>query len=142
MADPVAVDQSDGMGPTDPHAVDPHAIATRLAAVETELAAAAGSSSLCALSRSGEQVDGVKHLEGRMAALMELRRTLRRGGVIKVVVAELLSSWRAALDDVRRRDQGPSWVAYRAGGVDELLSVAEELETAVPDAAPPGAGPG
>ena len=94
----------------------------RLGAVEAELTAAAGGASLCSISRSGGgSVPTVKYLEGRMAALLELRRTVRRtsdDGADPVAAAR--TEWTTALEDLRRRDAGPDWLAYRAGGVDEL----------------------
>ena len=47
-----------------------------LADADGDLIAAVGDASLCAISKSGDRVDGVKYLEGRSAALREYRREL------------------------------------------------------------------
>ena len=95
-----------------------------LASANRDLMDAVGDSSLCAVSRSDGRVDGVKYLEGRTAALRELRREADRRG--ESVLADVAAEWRAQLDRVRERDMGPDWLAYRAGGVDVLV----ELESA------------
>lgn len=110
-------------------------LATRRHAVEAELAAAAGDVSLCTISRSGGPVDGVKHLEGRLAALAQVERAIRGGGRPDAdVLRAALAEWREALDDVRSRDAGRGWVAYRAGGVDELAEALSDVGT--PDVSP------
>jgi hypothetical protein len=98
-------------------------VEARLAPLEVELIAAAGGS-LCAISRSVGSVPAAKYLEGRLAALMALRRAMRGGESSQAALAALLGDWRRGLEDVTARDAGPDWRAYRAGGVDEL----EELE--------------
>ncbi|MFO7960627.1 MAG: hypothetical protein R6U94_06760 [Nitriliruptoraceae bacterium] len=105
---------------------------SRLARLEEDLTAAVGDASLCAISRSAGSVPAAKHLEGRLAALMALRRSLRRGDRLEASLAELLDGWRRDLDDVTARDAGDDWRAYRAGGVDELVELADRL--AGPDA--------
>ncbi len=100
----------------------------RLAAVEAELTAAAGDVSLCTISRSGGPVDGIKHLEGRMAALAEARRATRHElDPDPATVESIASRWRDQLVAVRERDAGRGWVAYRAGGVDELGDLLADL---------------
>ena len=100
-------------------------IAERRAAVERELVAAAGDDSLCAVSKSGGEVDAVKYLEGRMAVLMQLGGVLRRHGDVATAIAEMLSDWSAQLTSVQERDAGRGWIAYRAGGVDELSGLTD-----------------
>lgn len=100
----------------------------RRAVVEEQLGAAAGARSLCAISRSGGQVDGVKYLEGRLAALREVRRALKECRTPETLVAERRAEWQAELDRVRAADAGRGWVAYRAGGVDELDELATRPE--------------
>lgn len=100
----------------------------RLAAVEAELTAAAGDVSLCTISRSGGPVDGIKYLEGRMAALAEARRATRHEPESDLaLVASIASAWRDQLAAVRERDAGRGWIAYRAGGVDELDDLLVDL---------------
>lgn len=115
----------------------------RLSAVEDELRAAAGGASLCAISRSGGgKVPLVKHLEGRMAVLLQLRRHLRRNGPDDAVgaVSLLAGTWQTELAAARQRGVGPDWLAYRSGGVDELEALSRELETVPPETVPPATG--
>lgn len=112
-ADPLEADQLEA---------DP--LEARLAELEVELAAAVGSDSLCAISRTAGSVPAAKYLEGRLAALMALRRSLRGGESRTAALAALREEWHRGLEDVTARDAGADWQAYRAGGVDEL----EELE--------------
>lgn len=99
-------------------------VEARLASLQEELAAAVGDGSLCAISRSAGSVPAAKYLEGRLAALMALRRAMRGGEASQTALAALLAAWRNGLAGVTARDAGPDWRAYRAGGVEEL----EELE--------------
>lgn len=99
------------------------AIAERRARVEQELTAAAGGASLCSISRSAGPVPGLKWLEGRMAALMELERASRRGvGGIDVAI-EAHDRWSERLRSAQQRGMGADWTAYYAGGVDELAEL-------------------
>ena len=102
----------------------------RLDQLQEELAAVVGDTSLCAISRSAGSVPAAKHLEGRAAALMALRRALRRGEQLPGPLTTLLHEWRRALDDVTARDAGADWRAYRAGGLDELKELADRLADA------------
>ena len=101
--------------------------------VETELTAAAGDASLCSISRSAGSVPGVKYLEGRMAALREIERARRAGQDLATTAAATLGRWTGRLEDSHTRNMGPDWVAYHAGGVDEL----DELVAALAEPAPP-----
>lgn len=101
-------------------------VARRRAEAEAELSQAAGDRSLCAISTAGGRVDGVKHAEGRLAALMDVQRAVRRGDDPGAAAHSVLAAWTEALGKARD-GWGPSWVAYRAGGVDELDALAAEL---------------
>ena len=94
----------------------------RLAALMPQLATTAGEASLCMISRSTGPVDGVKYLEGRMAVLSELKRAVRRepAAALAVVADPIARQWRTDLELQRERGAVRGWVAYRAGGVDEL----------------------
>jgi hypothetical protein len=92
-----------------------------LAAANRDLMGAVGDSSLCAVSRSGDRVDGVKYLEGRTSALRELRRKVGDEGA--AAVDSVAAEWQRQLDRVQERDMGPDWLAYRAGGVDVLAEL-------------------
>jgi hypothetical protein len=95
----------------------------RLADLERQLGRLAGDASLCAISKSGGQVDGAKYLEGRMVAVLEVRRAVRRGGDLAAQAAAALEDWTSELDAARARALGRGWIAYRAGGVDELTEL-------------------
>ena len=94
----------------------------RLAELMPRLAAASGGASLCMISRSTGPVDGAKYLEGRMAALSELKRGVQRspGSSLAVVADPIIRGWRSDLALQQERGATRGWVAYRAGGVDEL----------------------
>ena len=102
-----------------------------LADTERDLVAAVGSSSLCAIGKSGARLDGVKYLEGRSAALREFRRHL---GDTSGPEAhhEVEQRWRDHLRLALDRNMGPDWVAYRTGGVDALSDLAEHEHRGVP----------
>lgn len=119
------------MTPSPDPTVDPTSILLdrRLEAIESELVVASGGASLCAISRSAGSVPGVKYLEGRMAAITEVRRAVRASRPFAEVLAERTSVWRAELRRTAESSMGVDWRAYRAGGVDEL----ESLETMLSD---------
>jgi hypothetical protein len=97
-------------------------LAARRERVEQALTSAAGGASLCSISRSAGPVPGIKYLEGQMAALMELERAARRGDDLVSASAEILDRWSARLDGARQRGMSADWIAYYAGGVDELTA--------------------
>jgi hypothetical protein len=99
----------------------------RRESIEQELVAASGGVSLCTISRSAGSVPGVKYLEGRMAALREIRRAARSNGAIGPVLAERTAVWRSELARAVDSSMGVDWRAYRAGGVDELESLGAVL---------------
>ena len=105
-----------------------HLLDQRARVVEAELSAALGDASLCAVSKTAGQVPAAKHLEGRLAALSQLRRTVPPAPEdVHAAIRSLRAEWQQALEHVVARDFGPDWRAYRAGGVDELTELAENL---------------
>jgi len=102
-------------------------VESRFAHLQQELSAALGDESLCAISRTAGPVPAAKHAEGRLAALMALRRSLQRGERLETSLTDQLDAWRRWLDDVTVREAGRDWQAYRAGGVDELELLADRL---------------
>jgi hypothetical protein len=106
--------------PDDPLAV---LLVRRLESIDAELTVASGGQSLCAISRSVGSVPAVKYLEGRRAAINEVRRGVRAGRPFVEVLAERTSAWRAELARTIESSMGADWRAYRAGGVDELESL-------------------
>ena len=102
-----------------------------LADTERDLVAAVGNSSLCAIGKSGARLDGVKYLEGRSAALREVRRQLGDTAGDQAQ-REVEQRWRAHLQLTMDRNMGPDWVAYRTGGVDALGDLAEHEHRGAP----------
>lgn len=99
----------------------------RIAGVMVDLAEVSNGASLCTISKSGGEVDGTKYQEGRMAALVELRRAANETDVpLPQLAAPIIETWRADLERQQDRGSARGWVAYRAGGVDELESLLEE----------------
>ena len=79
--------------------------------------------------RAGER-GGIKHAEGRLAAIVEAQRRLRSadgaevGGTVAVARA-VLSAWQDGF--VAALDRGGLWPAYRRGGVEELEALIAAL---------------
>ena len=99
----------------------------RRTVAEAELLALAGGESLCTISRSVGPVDGAKHAEGRLVALTEVGRSVGSGANLREATTSALDTWRTHLDLVRDHDRGSGWIAYRAGGVDELEALLGDL---------------
>ena len=87
----------------------------RLDQVSASLNAATGGRALCRVDGTG---GGAKYLEGRMAALLEVRRLLRRtpGAPLDPV----LDRWRADRDNHLARGASAAWQEYDEGGVTEV----------------------
>ena len=100
------------------------------------MAAATGGASLCSVSRTGEQIPGVKYPEGRWAAMRELARRLRalpqaegpteQLGLVGAVLAEVRGAWQVDLE-ARRAAGNTNWATYRLGGVDALDEIGDLL---------------
>jgi hypothetical protein len=105
--------------------------AQMLTDAERDLVAAVGNSSLCAIGRSGDRLDGVKYLEGRTTALREFRRQLGDTSGAEAH-REVEQRWQDHLRLALNRNMGPDWVAYRTGGVDALTDLAEHEHRGAP----------
>ncbi len=90
------------------------------------LDAAAGSTSLCSLSRAGVAMPGIKYPEGAWAALREVQRSARSGGDVGASAAEVRERWRSDLAHHEERGSGADWIAYLTGGVDALDALLDE----------------
>jgi len=99
----------------------------RVEAAAAALDAAAGSSSLCSLSRAGVPIPGIKYPEGAWAALRDVRRAAGDGGGVAPAAALVRQRW--AADLARRAQGGPAsdWVAYLTGGVDAIDGLLAEI---------------
>lgn len=98
-------------------------VQTALDRAAAALDAAAGSSSLCSLSRSGVPMPGIKYPEGAWAALRDAQRAIRSGGDPRGQVSAVRDRWGADLASREERASGPDWIAYLTGGVDALDGV-------------------
>ena len=98
-------------------------VQTALDSAAAALDTAAGSSSLCSLSRSGVPMPGVKYPEGAWAALRDAQRALRSGGDPRAQISAVRDRWGADLASHEQRGSGPDWIAYLTGGVDALDGV-------------------
>ena len=93
----------------------------------------AGGGAVCAFTKAGTPVPGIKYHEGRWAALNEVARRCRRDSQDAATVAlEITEAWSADLERLTQRDAGPDWIAYRHGGLDalaDLLTAADPTTT-------------
>lgn len=96
----------------------PAALEERLAEVSRSLTAATGGQALCRLDG---HVAPAKELEGRMAALLELRRALRADP--DADMHAIADRWRRDLASRRAKGSSAAWLAYLAGGLAELEGV-------------------
>jgi hypothetical protein len=90
-------------------------VQSRLDEVSGSLQAATGGAALCRIDGTG---GSAKWLEGRMAALLEVRRLLRRDP--QADPGPLLDRWRANREAHLARGTSPAWRDYDDGGVTEL----------------------
>lgn len=101
----------------------------QIARVERAYKVHSGSQPVCQLHKDGRVTGGLKYDEGRLVALMDLRRSMRQvegagdGDVMAVIEAEL-DRWRRDLHTYRSAPR-PSlpWIAYNQGSVDALEAI-------------------
>jgi hypothetical protein len=85
---------------------------------------ATGGEALC--RPSTPESPAAKAAEGRLAALTELQRAVRRTGLDPSdLVADQLEQWWARRSGITADD--PAWRAYHEGGIAELEALAEDL---------------
>lgn len=85
----------------------------------------AGGTAVCTFTRAGTPVPGMKHAEGRWAALRQVQRSAASGAPLAAEAARVRGEWAASLDRARERRSGRDWLAYYAGGVDALDDLAD-----------------
>ncbi|MEQ6901509.1 hypothetical protein [Nocardioides sp. YIM 152588] len=100
--------------------------AHREAALEA-LSHSLGTSSLCALSRTGRAMPAAKFHEGASRAFADV---LRAAGAapddeLEAIVVAVAARWEA--DEAGRAGLGPDWAAYAAGGGEGLADLVDEL---------------
>ncbi len=87
----------------------------------SDLQAAAGDLSMCAIAKSGEPMPALKYFEGRVAMLQQLQRVVSGDFADEDLVAGIRSTWDAKRPlAARSRD----WEAYLRGGDDVLTELA------------------
>ncbi len=96
------------------------ALADRLAAAGATLDAAAGTTSLCTLSRAGVPMPGIKYPEGAWSALREVMREAHTSGDVCASARAVRQRWSDDLTRHQGRGSGPDWIAYVTGGVDAI----------------------
>ena len=79
-----------------------------------------GGASLCTMTRAGRSVPAAKYLEGRVAALMDLRRFSAQAAT---AWADVGSRWADDLERLVEQGAGADWIAYAHGGVDATTEV-------------------
>jgi len=95
-----------------------------LEAAAADLDEAAGGGAVCAFTKAGTSVPGIKYHEGRWAALNGVARRCRRDPQDPTTAAlEISDDWSADLERLTQRDAGPDWLAYRRGGLDALADL-------------------
>jgi hypothetical protein len=103
-----------------------HSLDAAIATVQASLARQMGDATACQLHKDGRVTGGLKYDEGRLVALSNLRRTLRRQeGATPAGLDAALAAERAEWQELLARHQAaakPSlpWVAYAQGGLDAL----------------------
>lgn len=88
---------------------------------------AAGSMSLCSLSRAGVAIPGIKYPEGAWSALREVARQARRGDDVVTCAQIARRRWAEDLAQYEARGSGSDWIAYTTGGVDALDRLLAEI---------------
>ena len=95
-----------------------------LEAAKAGLEQATGGGAVCAFTKAGTPVPGIKYHEGRWAALNEVARRYRGDSRDPATAAhEISDAWSADLERLTQRDAGPDWIAYRHGGLDALADL-------------------
>jgi hypothetical protein len=95
-----------------------------LAVAKTGLYEAAGGGAVCAFTKSGTPVPGIKYHEGRWAALHEVSGQCADGTHDAATAAlDISRRWSADLEKRILHGAGPDWIAYRHGGLDALTEL-------------------
>jgi hypothetical protein len=100
----------------------PEQLDAAIQVAEQRFAQSTGGENVCNLARDGRVTGGVKYDEGRLVALVTLRRRLRsEADAAQALLADELAVWsRALAEQQQRTPPAIPWLAYRQGGVDAL----------------------
>ncbi|MCB0913074.1 MAG: hypothetical protein KDB60_15805 [Propionibacteriaceae bacterium] len=96
---------------------------------------------VCVADRANRPVAGVKHNEGRWAALRGVQREAGRGHDLAEAVDRARARWRADLRRHEERESGRHWIDYCVGGVEALDEFAEAVSTGSTSRGGPGKEP-
>jgi hypothetical protein len=96
---------------------------------EVRLDAAAGSTSLCTVSRSGAAMPGVKYPEGSWVALRDVRRMMKTVTDMSAAISLVRQQWEADLQRHTSSGSGSNWIAYLTGGLDALDELSDAMST-------------
>lgn len=107
----------------------------RLVEVSTSLDAATGGQALCRLDGA---TGSAKSLEGRSAALLEVRRVLRKDP--HAPFTGVAQRWASDLASRRARSASAAWLEYLEGGVAELAALEDWTSSAQSGQPPPHPG--
>lgn len=102
-------------------------LTARLDEAAATLDAAAGSASLCTLSRAGVPMPGIKYPEGAWSALREVAREVPSSGDVCASAQAVRQRWGNDLALHEQRGSGLDWIAYLTGGVDALERLLVEV---------------
>jgi hypothetical protein len=104
----------------------------REAAAVARLTAAAAGQSLCVVSRRGDAASPLKYHEGAVAALAQVRRSVRSiapegsdEDQHRLAVARIHDTWLAQSQSPARTS--PGWESYLNGGLDALEQLSSAL---------------
>lgn len=87
---------------------------------------------VCALTKAGASVPGVKYVEGRWAALREVHRVVRAGRELASAAEAAERSWAEHLALLQARGASQDWIAYRSGGMDALIELRADIDAGQP----------
>ncbi len=100
-------------------------LAALLAQAEAAYLREAGGETVCTLHKDGRVSGGLKYEEGRVVALRDLQRALKRvtPDGASTTLGDELTRWEADLAHQRAAARPLPWVAYAQGGVDALQAL-------------------
>lgn len=97
-------------------------------AAESALCAEMGSATSCEIHKDGRVTGGMKYLEGKLVALMRIRRLVAGPAADdpEAAVVSEMASWDGVWTlRAEATNPSPPWIAYATGGLDAAHDVAE-----------------
>ena len=99
----------------------------QVAEAEERLQQCSNGESVCHYTRAGVAVPALKDAEGRWAALRQVQQSLRSGLPSAAAFSTVVDQWTEDLARRRSKGAGPDWISYRAGGLDALEQLSDQL---------------